>query len=116
MFEVGEVVIPDEKPYNRNRQVINLAAATIGENVNLNKIKSELDIFFKLLQKEVKYKAISHPAYLEGRVFSVSVNKKNIGIFGEINPEIILKFKLKQPIVALELNIVQQFPEIEFYI
>jgi len=116
IFEVGEVVIPDKKAYNRNRQLINLAAATIGENVNLNKIKSELDIFFRLLGKKVKYKAISHPSYLEGRVFSIYADRKKIGLFGEIHPQVILNFKLKQPIVALELQLVQQFPEIEFYV
>ncbi|NVM54827.1 MAG: phenylalanine--tRNA ligase subunit beta [Candidatus Helarchaeota archaeon] len=116
IFEVGEVIIPAKKAYNRNIQQLNLAAATIGENVNLNKIKSELDILFNLLQKEVKYKKISHPSYLEGRVFSVHVENKQIGIFGEIHPQVILNFKLKQPIVVLELELIQQFPEIEFYI
>ncbi|MFX1298005.1 MAG: phenylalanine--tRNA ligase subunit beta [Promethearchaeota archaeon] len=116
IFEIGEVINPDEKAYNRNCQLINLAAATIGEGVNLNKIKSELDILFRLLQKDVKYKAISHPSYIEGRVFSIMIENKRIGIFGEISPQVILNFKLKQPIVALEIQLVQQFPEIEFYI
>ncbi len=116
IFEVGEVIVPDKKAYNRNRQIINLAATIIGENVNLNKIKSELDILFTLLQKEVKYKTTSNPSFLDGRVFSIHVDKKQIGIFGEIHPQVILNFKLKQPIIALELQIVQQFPEIEFYI
>ena len=116
VFEVGEVIIPDKKAYNRNLQLINLAAATIGENVNLNKVKSELDIFFNLLQKEVQYKKLSHPSYLEGRAFSINVDNKKIGMLGEVHPQVILNFKLKQPIIALELQLVQQFPEIEFFI
>jgi phenylalanyl-tRNA synthetase beta chain len=116
IFELGEVVIPDEKAYNRNRQVLDLAAVTIGENVNLNKVKSEIDILFQLLGKDVTYKAIKNPSYLEGRVFSINIGKRQIGILGEIHPQVILNFKLKQPIVALELQLVQQFPEIEFYI
>ncbi len=116
IFELGEVIIPDEKAYNRNRQVLNLAAITTGENVNLNKVKSEIDILFQLLGKEVKYKAIKNPSYLDGRVFSISIGKKQIGILGEIHPQVILNFKMKQPIVAMELQLVQQFPEIEFYI
>ncbi|MDD1779443.1 MAG: phenylalanine--tRNA ligase subunit beta, partial [Candidatus Helarchaeota archaeon] len=102
VFEIGEVIIPDDDAYNRNRQILNLAAANIGENVNLNKIKSELDILFNLLKKDVKYQKISHPSFLEGRVFSITVDHKEIGIFGEINPQVILNFKLKQPIVAFE--------------
>ncbi|MHA1130512.1 MAG: hypothetical protein ACTSQQ_06845 [Candidatus Helarchaeota archaeon] len=116
IFELGEVIIPDKKAYNRNRQVLNLAAVTIGENVNLNKVKSEIDILFQLLKKDIKYKAIKHPSYLDGRIFSILVEKRQIGIVGEIHPKVILNFKLKHPIVAMELQLVQQFPEIEFYV
>ena len=116
IFELGEVIVPDEKAYNRNIQQLNLAATTIGENVNLNKVKSELDILFQLLQKEVTYQKISHPSFLEGRVFSIQINGQQVGVFGEIHPQVILNFKLKQPIVALELKLVQQFPEIQFFI
>jgi len=116
IFEIGEIVLPDMAAYNRNRQVLNLAAVTTGENVNLNKIKSELDILFKLLQKEIKYQKIIHPSFLEGRAFSISIDDREIGTLGEIHPKVILNFKLKEPIIALELQMVQQFPEIEFYI
>jgi phenylalanyl-tRNA synthetase beta chain len=116
IFEIGETVLPDMEAYNRNRQLLNLAAVTTGENVNLNKVKSELDIFFKLLHKEVQYQRITHPSYLEGRAFSISIDGREIGILGEIHPKVILNFKLKMPIIALELRLVQQFPEIEFYI
>ena len=63
-----------------------------------------------------KVQKLSHPSFLEGRAFSINVNKKKIGMFGEVHPQVILNFKLKQPIIALELQIVQQFPEIEFFI
>ena len=116
IFEIGEVIIPDEKAYNRNRQVLNLAAANIGENVNLNKIKSELDILFNLLGKEVKYQKIAQPSFLEGRVFSIIIDHKELGILGEVHPQVILNFKLKQPIIAFEFRLVQEFPEIEYYI
>lgn len=116
IFEVGEVVIPDEVAYNRNIQQINLAATTIGENVNINKVKSELDIFFRLLGKEPQYRAIDHPSFLEGRVFSIEMDKKPIGVLGEIHPQVIINLNLKHPIIAFELKLVQQFPDIMFYI
>ncbi|MHA1267023.1 MAG: phenylalanine--tRNA ligase subunit beta [Candidatus Helarchaeota archaeon] len=116
IFELGEVIIPDKKAYNRNKQQLNLAAVTIGENVNINKIKSELDIFFQLLKKEPKYHAITHPSFLEGRVFSIKIDGKKIGILGEIHPQVIINFNLKHPIIAFELEIVEQFPEIKFFL
>src|SRR3989344_2733156 len=48
---------------------------------------------------------LSCPWFIEGRAGEIIVNNKKIGMFGEINPEVLINWNLEMPASVLELNI-----------
>ena len=55
----------------------------------------------------IKYeiKEAENPSFIEGRCGEIIVNKKSIGIIGEILPIILKNNKIKMPVASLEINI-----------
>jgi phenylalanyl-tRNA synthetase beta chain len=64
----------------------------------LETLANALDIKYSLEQSE-------HQSFIAGRAANIIVNKKNIGIIGEINPEVISNFGVQMPIAAIELDL-----------
>jgi phenylalanyl-tRNA synthetase beta chain len=45
------------------------------------------------------------PAFLEGRRGSIVVGEKEVGVFGELHPEVLTGFELEQPVAGFELDL-----------
>jgi len=50
-------------------------------------------------------KETSHASFIEGRVGAVMVNGVNVGVLGEIHPQVLESWKLENPVAAFEINI-----------
>ena len=97
IFEVGEVIINSK---NEER----IAGVSIHSNANFAEIKSVIESFFRELEQEIKICESKNPTFLEGRAADILVDDKIIGVFGEIHPETITNFELKNPVSGFELN------------
>jgi len=51
-------------------------------------------------------------SYIDGRYGEIYLNGSIIGEIGEINPEVLLNFKLEFPVAAFELNIEHFFDQL----
>ncbi|MFX1593216.1 MAG: hypothetical protein ACFFB6_12985 [Promethearchaeota archaeon] len=49
---------------------------------------------------------MKNPSYIDGRHGEIYSNDSFIGELGEIQPEVLLNFKLEFPVAALELNLI----------
>jgi phenylalanyl-tRNA synthetase beta chain len=49
-------------------------------------------------------KETTHPSFIAGRVGAVIVNGVNVGVLGEVNPQVLEAWKLENPVVAFEVN------------
>jgi phenylalanyl-tRNA synthetase beta chain len=54
-------------------------------------------------------KATTHPSFIEGRVGAVMVNGVDVGVLGEINPQVLEAWKLENPVAAFEVNMQEVF-------
>jgi phenylalanyl-tRNA synthetase beta chain len=52
-----------------------------------------------------KIERTMHPSFIEGRVGIIIIGDNEIGIIGEIHPEVITNFRLEVPISVFELNL-----------
>jgi len=52
---------------------------------------------------------MSHPSFLDGRVGSIQIEEREVGIIGEIHPQVIENWKLEDPVAAMELDLNQIF-------
>ncbi|MGB2726845.1 MAG: phenylalanine--tRNA ligase subunit beta [Halobacteriota archaeon] len=99
IFEVGPVVLNFKEKYR-------LAAVSTHANANFAEVKSAVDAVLKELGLEDAEIVDSEDgAFLAGRRASIKIENKNIGVFGELHPEVILNFALSYPVVGFEVDI-----------
>ncbi|MFH1328805.1 MAG: phenylalanine--tRNA ligase subunit beta [Candidatus Bathyarchaeota archaeon] len=110
IFECGETVILDSEAHTKTRSEIRLAGAVSDYSVSYETIQS---IVYGVLQnlKINAYKTFKrdHESFMKGRTASIIMHQHEIAILGEINPEILTKFKLPNPVVAFEINLTPIF-------
>jgi phenylalanyl-tRNA synthetase beta chain len=104
IFELGKVTLLDETKETRARDEEWLAAATTHPNASFSEIKSALDAFFMNFGVEWQIKATAHPSFIEGRVGTAMVNGIDVGVLGEVNPQVLEAWKLENPVAAFEVN------------
>ena len=105
VFELGKVTLLDDKKETRTMDEEWLAAATTHPNASFTEIKSMLDAFFTNLGVEWQIKETVHPSYIEGRVGVATVNGVEVGVLGEVNPQVLEAWKLENPVSAFEINV-----------
>ncbi len=76
---------------------------------NFTEIKQILDVLFSSLSLEYEIKESEHNSFISGRIGNIICNNKNIGIIGELSPEVLTNFELEMPSAALELNLSELF-------
>jgi len=106
IFEMGVVFDKDDKEDTGVGETERLSISMIDEKVNFTELKQVLDYLFKML--DIKYEIGNndeHPAYIKGRAGVIKVDGKTIGYMGEIAPRVLKNWKIKMPIVALEIDI-----------
>lgn len=54
---------------------------------------------------DFEVKETEHPNYIPGRVVNIFINNENIGILGEIHPEVLTNFGIEMPVVGAEINV-----------
>jgi len=107
LFEVGDVILFAPNEETGAKRELHLSAITYHENADFTEIKSTLDFIMTSLGyfNEYKIEPGKNSSYIEGRYGDIYVKKMLIGEIGEINPDVLLNFKMEFPVAALELNL-----------
>ena len=107
IFEVGDVVKLELKEDTGAKRELHLSAVSYHENADYTEIKSILDFILNTLGKSsnAEIKENNNLSYLKGRSGDIFIDKIKVGEIGEINPEVLINFKLEFPVAALELNL-----------
>lgn len=76
---------------------------------NFTELKQILDYLMRMLNLEYSIKDSSHPNMIDGRTGDIIVNNKSLGFIGEVHPEILDNWNIKQPVAILEINLEEIF-------
>ena len=111
IFEVGDVLLLDQKEETGTKREVHLSAVSYHENANYTEIKSALDFVMTSLgcYNDYEVKAGKNASYIDGRYGEIYLGNLVIGEIGELHPDILLNFKLEFPVAAMELNIEKLF-------
>jgi len=109
LFEVGDCMIWDPKEQTRVRDVRKLACLTAHSKANFTEMKSYLQPFMANLGLDFKIEALSNPSFLEGRAGRIMVGSEDVGMIGEVHPQVIQNWNLEDPVSAMELDVSQAF-------
>ncbi|MBU7030894.1 MAG: phenylalanine--tRNA ligase subunit beta [Theionarchaea archaeon] len=109
IFEIGEVITPCSSAAERTREDIHLAALISHPRASFTEIKEILKALLENLGIRTELESRDDPTYIPSRCGSIMV-KKEIGVIGEIHPEVLLSWELEQPVTCFELNLSQLYP------
>ena len=105
VFEIGDVVLLDEKTETKTKNIRKLAAAISESKVSYENIASVVDALLTNLGVSYALKPTKHPSFIDGRVAAVVIDGKDVGIIGEIHPLVLSNFGIEMPVVAFEIDI-----------
>jgi phenylalanyl-tRNA synthetase beta chain len=109
IFELGKITLLDETKETKTRDEEWLAAATTHPTASFTEIKSYLDALFMNIGMSWQIKETNHPSFVEGRVGSVLINGLDVGVVGEVHPQVLEEWKLENPVAAFEIKIDEVF-------
>ncbi len=109
VYELGEVVIIDEKEETGTQTIKRLAWVNVEKEANFTKAKQVLDYILKGLNLDYQMEEEEHGSFISGRCARVSVKGIKLAYVGEINPQVLKNFSIEFPVCAFELNVNELF-------
>jgi len=106
LFEVSDVAKINARLESMCERILNVAAVSSHSAANFTELKSFAETLLASLGiKNWQIKEAKHPSFLEGRTAAVYVNRKCLGILGEVHPEVLNNLELENPTVAFEIDL-----------
>jgi len=84
-----------------------LAAASCHANADFTEAKQLLDALLRPFAVNYSVEETEKGSFILGRVAKVVVAGKEIGIIGEIHPQVLVNWGLETPVAAIELNLTE---------
>ncbi|MFQ5405993.1 MAG: phenylalanine--tRNA ligase subunit beta [Candidatus Micrarchaeia archaeon] len=104
LFEVGEVLLLDEKNETGARTAKKLCMVSAHKNANLAEAKSTLEALMRELNEKPAISSKQEPFFIQGRSAKVKTQSgKFTGSFGEIHPKVLEQLGIEMPVSAFEL-------------
>lgn len=104
IFEIGKIFYKNEESETGISEKEKLAISLIDDSIRFTDLKQILDYLFKMLGKEYFIEEEINNNFIEGRVGKIIVEDKNIGFIGEVAPRVLRNWKIKNPVVACEIE------------
>jgi phenylalanyl-tRNA synthetase beta chain len=114
LFELGDCSFADESVETGAREERHTAAAMIGTHVGYADIRAVADSFAHEMDAPLEIRPTEHPSFIPGRaaaLFTVgpvsnrSNESEQIGVMGEVHPEVLERYGLKHPVSVMQLSL-----------
>ena len=106
MFEVSDVITLNENSETYTERKIHLAAVSSHPSANFTEIKSILESLLRNLNcKDWTIEVKTDESFIQGRSVKILIKNVELGIVGEIHPEVLNNFELENPTCAFELDL-----------
>ncbi len=105
LFEVGDCCFVDPDAETGAREERMLGVAMIGPHIGLADARALSDALAHEMEALIEVRATTHPSYIPGRAAELVRNGAPIGRMGELHPEVLEAYGLKQPVTVVELSV-----------
>ncbi|RLG11970.1 MAG: phenylalanine--tRNA ligase subunit beta [Thaumarchaeota archaeon] len=106
LFEVGDVVRPEEGRPEKAARSLRLAAVSSHSSASYSEMKSVVEEALKNLGLgDWSLKPYDSMPFIEGRAAEITWKGNSIGFFGEIHPEVLAEWSVMMPTAAMELDL-----------
>ncbi|WP_324735647.1 phenylalanine--tRNA ligase subunit beta [Thermococcus sp. SY098] len=103
IFEVGKATLIDETRETKTVSESKLAVAIAHPRVTFTEVKEILDSIMHHLGFEYELEETEHGSFIPGRVGKIIVEGKEVGIIGEIHPQVLENWGIEMPVAAFEI-------------
>jgi len=108
LFEASDVGRVNPRVETRVERRLHVAGVSSHSTANFTEVKSCVEaLLHNMSLKKWEIKPIRHPSFLEGRAAAVYVKRKELGVLGEMHPEVLNNFELENPTSAFEIDVEQ---------
>ena len=105
IFEIGKVAYLCGEENTGTRTRTHLGFLTAAANANFNDAASEVAALLYFLDHTYEVKESADPRFIVGRQAAVLVRGKAVGVFGEVNPQVLENWTVTVPCVAGEIDL-----------
>jgi len=106
LFEVSDVAKINRRQETMCERRLHLAAATCHSAANYTEIRAVCEAFLANMGvADWQIRKARHPSFLEGRTAAIQIGKKQVGVLGEIHPQVLNNFEIENPTAALEIDL-----------
>jgi phenylalanyl-tRNA synthetase beta chain len=107
LFEAGEVARPDPTQPVGSRTVTLLGGMIAHADAHFSEAHSCLDTLFYYVNQAYSLEPIQHPSFLAGRVGGIVSGGIQVGVIGELHPEVLERWQIGVPAVAFEIDLTE---------
>ena len=111
IFEIGKVAFLDSSENTGTKTIQSLGFMTSCNNANFNSLASEVSALLYLLDHKYDVKEVEDPRFIPGRQAAIMLNGKQVGVFGEVHPQVLENWGIIVPCVAGEVDIEALMPK-----
>jgi phenylalanyl-tRNA synthetase beta chain len=101
VFETGDCITRDG---SKVEEVKRLAAITCHAESSFTEARASLDALVSNLGLSARLTGLEHGSFVEGRAAAIWVGEAQVGIMGEIHPQVLENWGIQNPAAALELD------------
>lgn len=105
LFEAGEVAKLDLTQPLGSRTAVVLGGLIAHADAHFSEVHSCLDTLFYYVDQAYSLEPIQHPSFLAGRVGAIVSEGQQIGVIGELHPEVLERWQISVPAVAFEIEL-----------
>jgi phenylalanyl-tRNA synthetase beta chain len=106
LFEVSDVGQINQRAETKVERRLHVAGVSSHSMANFTEIKSTVEaLLHNMGLKNWEIKPVKHASFLEGRAAAILVKRRELGVLGEMHPEVLNNFELENPTSAFEINV-----------
>jgi len=105
IFEVGKIVRLDERDNQGSVTRNSLGFLSAGADENFNEINSRIASLFYYLDTDYTVKESADPRFISGRAADVYVAGNQVGVFGEVHPQVLENWSVSVPATLADLDL-----------
>jgi phenylalanyl-tRNA synthetase beta chain len=105
LSEVGLAIERDEAERTKVAERQTVAAALARHDASYEDAKASLQALCRAFDAELATPPTDHPTFISGRTADVVIDGENVGVIGEVHPEVLVEYDLEVPVAAFEFDL-----------
>jgi phenylalanyl-tRNA synthetase beta chain len=106
LFEASDVVLRNSRLETGCERRMHLAAVSSHATANFTETRSVIEALLTNLNvKNWRIGEKAYPSFIDGRAAGIFARNRQIGMLGELHPEVLNNFELENPVAAFEIDL-----------